>query len=96
MLGIAFGESCIMELLLIVFILQVWFRTLPQSMSGVEFIDWLISRKEASSYGEAVHIGQLLLNAGAIQCFNKDCGFLEKDQYYHFNLSVESHEVSLD
>ena len=65
-------------------------------MLGEEFIDWLISRKEASSYREAVHIGQLLLNAGTIQCFNKDCGFLEKDQYYHFNLSTELREVSVD
>ncbi len=65
-------------------------------MLGEEFIDWLISRKEASCYQEAVHIGQLLLNAGAIKCCNKDCGFLEKDQYYHFNFSSELHEVSLD
>ena len=65
-------------------------------MLGEEFIDWLIIRKEASSFREAVNIGQLLLNAGAIQCFNKDCGFLEKDQYYYFNLSDELHEVSIE
>lgn len=64
-------------------------------MLGEEFIDWLITRKEASSFREAANIGQLLLNAGAIQCFNNDCGFLEKDQYYYFNLSAELHEVSI-
>lgn len=65
-------------------------------MIGEEFIAWLITRKEASSYRDAVNIGQLLLNAGAIQCFNKDCGFLENDQFYYFNLSAELHEVSTD
>ena len=58
-------------------------------MMGEEFIDWLITRKEASSYREAVNIGQLLLNAGSIQCFDKECGSLEKDQFYYFNLSAE-------
>lgn len=56
-------------------------------MLGGEFIDWLISHKEASNFREAVQIGQHLLDAGVIQCFNKDCRFLEKDEYYHFNLS---------
>ena len=63
-------------------------------MLGEEFIDWLINNKEASSYREAVHIGQLLLNAGAIQCFNKDGGFSE-NQYYYFDLSAQENEVGV-
>lgn len=64
-------------------------------MLGEEFIDWLIIRKEASCYQEAVQIGQLLLNAKALQCFDKDCGFLKKSQYYRFNVSERVQEVNL-
>ncbi|XP_046846599.1 serine/threonine-protein kinase 11-interacting protein-like isoform X2 [Xenia sp. Carnegie-2017] len=69
-----------------------WFRTYPQSMLGADFIDWLIRCKEASNFHDAVHIGQMLLNAGIIRCLNKDCGFLDKDQYYSFNFSHEFSE----
>ena len=62
-------------------------------MLGEELINWLVCRKEASSNPEAVHIGQLLLDAGAIRCFNKDCKHLEKEQYYCFNLPAEVREV---
>ncbi|XP_028393367.1 serine/threonine-protein kinase 11-interacting protein-like [Dendronephthya gigantea] len=71
---------------------KVWLRTLPKSVLGEELIDWLIYRKEASSYPEAVQISQLLLNAGAIRCFNKDCRNLEKEQYYYFDLPAEVQE----
>lgn len=62
-------------------------------MLGREFIDWLISHKEASTYREAVEIGLRLLDAGVIQCFDKHCAVLENDQYYRFNLSEGSHKV---